>query len=145
MAIVAQSKYNRRGMRGWLYAGRYGPERYLYFLQRLSGLGLLLYLFLHLLLTATRIFGPTVWEGAMALVAGPLFKLGEYLVLAAFTFHGLNGLRLIIIELGWAIGQPSRQDYPYTTSVMRQRPLVYLAMTLIAILLLVATIDFYLV
>jgi len=133
----------RLGLKGWVYAGRYGVERYLYFLQRISGLGILLYLFLHLGLTSTRIFSQNAWEAAMALVDAPLFKFGEYVVVAAFAFHALNGLRLLLIELAFFIGKPSRQDYPYITSVKRQKPLVYIAMILLLLLLLVITIDFY--
>jgi succinate dehydrogenase / fumarate reductase cytochrome b subunit len=131
------------GIKGWLYAGRYGPERYLYLLQRVSGLGLLLYLFLHLGLTSTRVLSQEAWETSMALVSGPLFKWGEYLVVAGFIFHGLNGLRLILTELAFFIGKPSRQDYPYTTSVTRQKPLLYIAMTLALLLLIITAADFF--
>ena len=34
---------NRLGIKGWLAGGKWGPERYLYFLHRVTGLGLLFY------------------------------------------------------------------------------------------------------
>lgn len=114
---------NRLGIWGWLGGGRWGFERYLYTLHRLTGLGLLAYFLLHIFVTSARVFGRVRWDASMALVTGPLFKIGEYLVFAAFAFHAVNGVRLGLIELGFAVGRPIEPVYPYATSVGRQRPL----------------------
>jgi succinate dehydrogenase / fumarate reductase cytochrome b subunit len=119
---------NRLGVRGWVGGGRWGLERYLYTLHRVTGLGLLLYLVLHIFVTSTRIYGPAAWRAAMESVEGPAFKVGEYLVFAAFTFHAVNGVRLVLLELGFLIGRPIEPVYPYATSVGRQRPLAIAAM-----------------
>ena len=39
---------NRLGLKGWVFAGRYSFERYLYLGHRLSGLGLIAYMVLHI-------------------------------------------------------------------------------------------------
>ena len=122
---------NRLGVWGWLGGGRWGFERYLYTLHRLTGLGLLAYFLMHIFVTSARVFGPESWERAMASVTGPAFKAGEYLVFAAFAFHAINGIRLGMIELGFAVGRPIEPIYPYATSVGRQRPLA-IAVMLIA-------------
>ena len=57
---------NHYGIKGWIYAGNFGLERYLYLLQRLSGLCLLFYLGLHLFVTAVRLDGAAAWTAAMA-------------------------------------------------------------------------------
>jgi len=44
---------NRLGVWGWLGGGRWGVERYLYTLHRVTGLGLLAYFVMHILLTST--------------------------------------------------------------------------------------------
>ncbi|TNF74989.1 MAG: succinate dehydrogenase, partial [Acidobacteria bacterium] len=92
---------NRLGMRGWLFGGRWGPDRYLYSLHRITGLGLLLYLVMHVVLTSSRALGQGPWEEAMGRVSGPLFVFGEYLVFVAFAFHAVNGLRLVFAEIGF--------------------------------------------
>jgi succinate dehydrogenase / fumarate reductase cytochrome b subunit len=122
---------NRLGIRGWVGGGRWGFERYLYTLHRLTGLGLLTYFLLHIFVTSARVFGQGAWETTMGAVSGPLFKVGEYLVFAAFAFHAINGIRLALIELGFAVGRPIEPIYPYATSVGRQRPLA-LAVLMIA-------------
>ena len=125
---------NRLGIWGWIGGGRWGFERYLYALHRVTGLGLLLYFLLHIFVTSARAFGPEAWKRAMASVTGPAFTFGEYLVFAAFAFHAVNGIRLGIIELGFGVGRPIEPIYPYATSVGRQRPLALAVMLVAAVI-----------
>jgi succinate dehydrogenase / fumarate reductase cytochrome b subunit len=130
-------------MRGWLFGGRWGPERYLYSLHRITGLGLLLYLAMHIVLTSSRALGQGAWEEAMGRVSGPLFVIGEYLVFVAFAFHAINGLRLALAEVGFGVGKPIEPIYPYRTSLDEQRPIVVVAMILVALLIVVGGLDFF--
>jgi succinate dehydrogenase / fumarate reductase cytochrome b subunit len=133
----------RLGIWGWLGGGRWGFERYLYTLHRLSGLGLLAYFLMHIFVTASRAFGQPSWERAMTLVKGPAFTLGEYAVFAAFAFHAINGIRLVLIELGWGVGKPIEPVYPYRTSVDVQRPLAVGVMLVAAVLVVLGGLDFF--
>ncbi len=127
---------NRLGMKGW-WGGRYGLERWAYFLHRLTGLVIVLYLIIHIFVTSARVFGPEAWEATMGAVGGPVFRFLEYLLIAAITYHGFNGLRLIFIEwFGWSLGRPRRPIYPYVTSLHHQRPLL-IGMMILAFLFLV--------
>jgi succinate dehydrogenase / fumarate reductase cytochrome b subunit len=130
-------------MRGWLFGGRWGPERYLYSLHRITGLGLLLYLAMHIVLTSSRALGQGAWEEAMGRVSGPLFVIGEYLVFVAFAFHAINGLRLALAEIGFGVGKPIEPIYPYRTALDVQRPIVVVAMILVALLIVVGGLDFF--
>jgi succinate dehydrogenase / fumarate reductase cytochrome b subunit len=133
---------NRLGPKGWVTGGRWGFERYLYTLHRVTGLGLLTYFVLHILLTSARAAGRGAWDSAMGLVSSPFFKAGEYLVFAAFAFHAVNGIRLFLVELGIGIGRPIEPVYPYRTSVDVQRPIALGAMILAAVLAIVGGIGF---
>ena len=121
---------NRLGIKGWIYAGRYTFERYLYLGHRLSGLGLIAYMSLHIIETANRMRGEQAWAGLMALFASPPFKVIEYLLFIAAIFHAMNGIRLLLVELGFFLGKPKEPVYPYSTSVLRHRPLTYVVMLL---------------
>lgn len=121
---------NRLGLKGWMYAGRYSFERYLYLGHRLSGLGLIAYMILHIIETANRIRGEEAWAELMALFASPSFRVIEYLLFAMAVFHAMNGVRLLLIELGFFLGKPKEPVYPYSTSVLRHRPLTYVIMFL---------------
>lgn len=139
-----QKKYrNKLGLIGWLSGGRYGMERYAYTLHRLCGLGILLYFLLHIFVTATRVWGKEAWDGAMATVSGGVFRIGEFLVFFAFAYHGLNGIRLILTELGIFLGTPRVPDYPYKQSTLRQRPVLIVIMVVAAILTVVGGWDFF--
>jgi succinate dehydrogenase cytochrome b subunit len=119
---------NRLGLKGWVYAGRYSIERYLYLGHRISGLGLITYMVLHIVETANRIRGEEAWASLMALFASPPFRVIEYLLFCMAVFHAMNGLRLIFIELGFLLGKPQEPVYPYKSSVMKHRPLTYVMM-----------------
>ena len=121
---------NRLGIKGWVYDGNYTFERYLYIGHRVSGLGLIAYMVLHIVETANRMRGEEAWQALMALFASPPFKIIEYLLFAMAVFHAMNGVRLIITELGFFLGKPKEPVYPYSTSIKRHRPLTFVIMGL---------------
>jgi len=114
---------NRLGIWGWLGGGRWGIERYAYILHRITGLGILFYFLLHIVVTSLRAKQIYLWEEPHFLDQ-PIFKFGEFLVFAAFAYHAFNGIRLVLVELGFAIGKPIEPVYPYKTSLNTQRPLL---------------------
>jgi succinate dehydrogenase / fumarate reductase cytochrome b subunit len=134
---------NRLGVWGWLGGGRWGMDRYLYTLHRLTGLGILAYFLLHIVVTSSRAFGQASWQQAMSAVTGPLFKIGEYLVFLAFAFHAINGIRLAIIELGFGVGEPIEPVYPYRTSLDVQRPLAIGVLLVATVLVVLGTLNFW--
>jgi succinate dehydrogenase / fumarate reductase cytochrome b subunit len=142
--LQTRARPNRAGIAGWAIGGRWGLERYLYTLHRVTGLGLLAYFLLHIVVTSARAFGPAAWDRAMRAVSGPVFVAGEYLVFLAFVFHAVNGVRLVLVELGGAVGAPEEPVYPYRTSVDVQRPLAIAALVLAAALAIVGGADFFL-
>ncbi len=120
---------NRLGLWGWLGGGRWGLERYAYILHRLTGLGVLLYFLMHIVVTSLRARGIYLWVKG-GFFDQPMFKIGEYLVFVAFAYHALNGVRLVHVELGFAVGKPIEPVYPYKTSLNVQRPLLVVMMIL---------------
>jgi len=136
-------RQNYLGVGGWVWAGNYKLERYLYILHRVTGLGILLFLLVHLIVTTFfRIQGQEVWEKAMTVLNNPLFKTGEYLVVVAFVYHALNGLRLILQELGFMMAKPIPPIYPYSDSLRKKRRWTMAIIGIIIILCLVFFYDF---
>ncbi len=127
----------------WAFSGKYNLEAYLFILHRITGLALIFYLPLHIIVTSMRIFGPESWKATMNTVASsPIAHIGEWLLVVAVAFHALNGLRLIITELGMLIGRPSRPTYPYRNSIDRQRVLSWTVMVLSAIFIVWSLVAF---
>ncbi len=144
MAEEKKFKKNKLGLAGWFAGGRYGAERYAYILHRISGLGILFYFILHIFVTGSRIGGPEEWESTISTFKTPVFKFGEFLVFLAFAYHALNGLRLVLAELGFGLGKPTRPVFPYVNSIRRQRPLFIAVMIVAALIMVFGGADFYL-
>jgi succinate dehydrogenase / fumarate reductase cytochrome b subunit len=67
--------------------------------HRVTGLGVLLFLAAHIVDTMLILFGPKIYNHAVALYRLPVFRIGEVLVAAAVLYHGLNGIRVILVDL----------------------------------------------
>jgi len=122
---------NRLGIKSWIWGGNYTLERYLYTLHRVTGLGLLLYITIHLVANGFRLGGVESWTDIMNIFANPGFKAGEYFVATAFVIHALNGGRLILQHLGYTLGKPKTPVYPYVDSLRRRRPIVWVMLAAI--------------
>jgi len=82
------------------YAGYRGREGQLSFLlHRVTGLGTLLFLAIHILDTATVYFFPSFYEEAIALYQSTLFGIGELALVFSVIFHGVNGLRIAYLDM----------------------------------------------
>lgn len=80
-----------------LYMGREG--HYAFLLHRLTGLGTLLFLIIHILDTSTVYFFPSLYEHAIAIYRSTPFMLGEVALVFSLVYHGVNGLRIAITDL----------------------------------------------
>jgi succinate dehydrogenase / fumarate reductase cytochrome b subunit len=88
----------RNTLTGYLrYRGREG--HYSFLLHRLTGLGTLLFLTIHILDTSTVYFAPHLYEEAIAIYRSTPFMLGEIALVFSVVFHGVNGIRIAVIDL----------------------------------------------
>jgi succinate dehydrogenase / fumarate reductase cytochrome b subunit len=78
------------------YRGREGYWAWL--LHRVSGVAIILFLFLHVLDTCLIGFGPSVYETFVAYYRVPAFRVLEVALSGAVLYHGINGLRIIVID-----------------------------------------------
>ena len=79
------------------YNGREGQLSFI--LHRLSGLGTLLFLVVHILDTSTVYFFPSLYEHAIDLYRSTPFMLGEIGLVFLVIYHGVNGARIAIFDL----------------------------------------------
>lgn len=134
----SMDRNNREGMKGWLNPGRYGWERISYWLQRLTGVGLLAYFVGHIYETSSLTQGPDAWAAMLELTQTPLGHLILLLVIGMSTFHSANGIRLIFAHGGKGLGKPGRPDYPYDAVSLnyRQKSGIWIALILAAVAML---------
>lgn len=110
-----------RGRSVWAalsYRGREGMWTWI--LHRATGLGILLFLIIHVVTTAMVIYWPDFYNEELALYQHPVFRLAELLIFFAVLYHAFNGLRIII------------QDF-WPIAMLHQRQLAYAAAGLTAV------------
>jgi succinate dehydrogenase / fumarate reductase cytochrome b subunit len=66
--------------------------------RRISGIALVLYLFMHMWVIGSANQGPGVFDQRLSAVQTPLFKLLEVLLLSAVVYHAFDGIRLILVH-----------------------------------------------
>lgn len=67
-------------------------------LHRLSGLGLIFYLTLHIWVINTLTLGEEKFNDVTAFLNSPLFKLLEVGLWGIILFHAFNGVRIVIVD-----------------------------------------------
>jgi succinate dehydrogenase / fumarate reductase cytochrome b subunit len=78
-----------------------------YVVMRLSAVGLVLYLVLHLGILSQLAVGPAAWDNFVAIAKSPLVLLLDVVLIIGILAHGLNGIRLSLI--GFGIGVPRQK------------------------------------
>lgn len=98
--MTPSSPRDRRRVWQWADVRGRNLGLWAYLLNRLTGLGLTAYLFLHLAVLYTLTQGPDGWNRFIGLARQPAFLFLDVILLAGLLIHGLNGLRLILNSLG---------------------------------------------
>lgn len=71
----------------------------MFVLHRLTGVGLTVYVFIHLVTLGSALGGPAEFDRVMAVLDGPSVRFLELLLVGAVLFHTFNGLRLVVVAL----------------------------------------------
>lgn len=127
------------GLKAWISPFKFNFERWMYTLHRVTGVILVIYVYMHIYVTSVRVLGDGPgWTALMTTFENPINYTGEIIVIAALAIHGANGIRLILAELGYAVGKPIRPEYPYKPSSLKgmQRTLAIILMILAGIMIL---------
>lgn len=90
----------RRGVQGWVDPRGRRMGQWAWIVNRLTGLGLLLYLFLHLGVLSMLAVGPSAWDGFVSTALTPAFLLLDVVLIFGMLFHGLNGIRVTLVGFG---------------------------------------------
>lgn len=84
-----------------MYKGQSGMWSWL--LHRIAGLGILLFLLVHIVDISLLGFGPTVYNEGIALFGTAIVRIISLALIAAVLYHGFNGIRLMLIDF-WPRG-----------------------------------------
>jgi succinate dehydrogenase / fumarate reductase cytochrome b subunit len=67
-----------------------------YAVNRITGIGLVVYLYLHLAVLSLLSRGPTAWDSFVSMARSPFYLSLDVILLAGILIHGLNGLRIAL-------------------------------------------------
>jgi succinate dehydrogenase / fumarate reductase cytochrome b subunit len=126
---ITRNKPSARRAWSWFVPFRRDVGSWAFALNRITAIGLTIYLFLHLGVLGLLARGPGAYDQFLELTENPFIKLGEWLVVAAAILHGLNGIRIVLTSFG--IG------------VTRQKQLFFALMAIAAIVILFFTVRMY--
>ena len=94
---------------------KWNPGMWAWLLHRLSGVGMVVYLVLHII-GLRSLYDPLKFDQLISTYRSPLFKLGELALLAIVTYHSINGFRIVMVDfLGWS---PKQKKMFYATVVL---------------------------
>jgi succinate dehydrogenase / fumarate reductase cytochrome b subunit len=96
-----------------------------FILNRITALGLTLYLFIHLVALSQLAMGPAAYDAFIKLAHSWPIKIGEMLVIAAGLIHGLNGIRIALTSFG--IGTRYQKQIFYGLMLVAGVGIVYFA------------------
>jgi succinate dehydrogenase / fumarate reductase, cytochrome b subunit len=79
-----------------MYKGRSGMWSWL--LHRVTGLGILLFLFIHIVDVSLLGFGPRVYDEGIALFDNVIVRFLSLAIVGAVLLHAFNGVRIMLID-----------------------------------------------
>jgi succinate dehydrogenase / fumarate reductase cytochrome b subunit len=97
---VPERRERRRGPIGWFDPRGRRLGGWAFALNRITGLGLVLYLYLHLGILSLLAQGPSAWGSFVSVATSPPVLALDVLLLAGLLIHGLNGIRLTLVGFG---------------------------------------------
>ena len=86
---------------GTLYRGKVGMWSWV--LHRITGVAIFFFLLVHILDTALVRVSPEAYNVVIATYQTPLIGVAELGLVAAILYHGLNGIRIALIDF-WSKG-----------------------------------------
>ena len=84
-----------------MYKGQSGMWSWL--LHRVTGLGVLLFLLVHIVDISLLNFGPKVYNEGIALFGTTIVRVVSLALIGALLYHAFNGVRIILIDF-WPRG-----------------------------------------
>ena len=98
MEHLEYPKLRRAGR--WFGVRRRKTGMWAYALNRITGIALVVYLYLHLAVLSMLSRGPGSWDSFVSLARTPYFLTLDVILLAGILIHGLNGLRVTLTGFG---------------------------------------------
>ena len=97
--------------------------------NRLAGLGLVLYLYMHLGVLTLLLAGASTWGDLLRITASRTLLVFDLVLLFGLLFHALNGIRVALVGSGIAVGR--QRSMFWAATAIGTVALVYAAVRLL--------------
>ena len=94
--MATKRRASSSGEFGRLYRGREGQWAWL--LHRVTGVGIILFLFAHVVDTAVIGWGPEAYNRVLSVYHNPGVQLLELVLVGMVIYHAINGIRIMLLD-----------------------------------------------
>lgn len=115
VAITTPGRSLRATPIGTLYRG--GEGMWTWVLQRITGVSVFFFLFVHVLDTALVRVSPAAYDEIIATYKTPIVNLLEVGLVGAVLFHAFNGIRIILIDF-WSKGPRYQREMTWVIAAI---------------------------
>lgn len=96
---------SKQPLRSWFDVRNRRLGGWAFVLNRLTGLALVVYLLIHLVILSLLLQGEAGWDEFIALARSPWFLALDVVLIFGILFHGLNGIRVTLVGLGIGVNR----------------------------------------
>ena len=104
----------RSPLRAWFDPRGRSISTLAFALNRVTAIGLTVYMFLHLAVLSLLLRGPEGWDSFVAIARSPLFLTLDVVLLFGVVYHMFNGIRVALVGMGIAHRQQRGLFYGLT-------------------------------
>ncbi|MEK6974739.1 MAG: succinate dehydrogenase, cytochrome b556 subunit [Candidatus Thermoplasmatota archaeon] len=97
-----------------------------YILHRVTGVAVVLFLFVHLVENFFLLMGEDAYNKAIGIYDTWYFRLGEFALIAAVVYHAFNGTRIVVIDF-WQASTKYQKQMWYAVMVLSAVILLWVA------------------
>ena len=95
---------------------RGGPGHWSWVMHRLTGVGVFLFLLIHIVDISIIGWGPVWFNKLLFLYRNPVFRVSEVGLVAAVLFHAINGVRICIMDF-WPQTMGYHRKFNYAVGI----------------------------
>ncbi|MHB0871271.1 MAG: succinate dehydrogenase, cytochrome b556 subunit [Chloroflexota bacterium] len=102
--MIQTERAEGRNLNVPLWPANFRTGMWAYVLHRITGLVLVAYLLMHIMvISSAMVGGKSAFDALLGILQTPFWVVMDLGLVAVVLFHGLNGIRLVLFDLGLGV------------------------------------------